>query len=56
MIQNLPTRAHGMAGLCLAFGAAALVRLRVAVATSPAPFAATLGELDRDLAALRSPP
>ena len=44
-----------MAALDLACGAAALVRLRVAVATSPAPFAATLGELDRDLAPLHSP-
>lgn len=44
-----------MATLYLVFGAAALFRLRLAVATSPAPFAATLGELDRDLADLRSP-
>lgn len=44
-----------MATLYLAFGAAALIRLRLAVAASPAPFAATLGELDRDLAALRPP-
>ena len=44
-----------MAALYLAFGATALIRLRIAVAASPAPFAATLGELDRDLADLRSP-
>jgi uncharacterized membrane protein YqjE len=44
-----------MAALYLAFGAAALIRLRIVVAASPAPFAATLGELDRDLADLRSP-
>jgi uncharacterized membrane protein YqjE len=43
-----------MTALYLAFGAAALVRLRTAVARSPAPFAATLGELDKDLAVLRS--
>lgn len=44
-----------MAALYLAFGAGLLVRLRVAVAASPPPFAASLGELHRDLAQLRSP-
>lgn len=44
-----------MAAFYLAFGAAALVRIRVAVADSPPPFAASLGELHRDLDQLRSP-
>ena len=44
-----------MVVLYLACGATAFVRLRVKVASSPAPFAATLGELDQDLAALRGP-
>ncbi|HLX21842.1 MAG TPA: phage holin family protein [Usitatibacter sp.] len=38
----------------LACGIAALVRLRAAVAESPPPFAASLRELDEDLAQLRS--
>jgi uncharacterized membrane protein YqjE len=41
-----------MAALYLGCGAAALVRLKVAVAASPAPFAASLGELREDLASL----
>jgi uncharacterized membrane protein YqjE len=45
-----------MAALYLACAAAALIRLRVEVAASPAPFAATLGELGRDLAPLRPLP
>lgn len=45
-----------MAAAYLACGAAALIRLRVAVAKSPAPFAATLSELDQDLASLRPLP
>jgi uncharacterized membrane protein YqjE len=44
-----------MGALYLACGAAALLRLRLEAAASPAPFAATLGELDEDLAQLRSP-
>ena len=44
-----------MAALYLACGAGALVRLRVNAEASPAPFAATLGELDQDLAGLRPP-
>ena len=44
-----------MAALYLACGAAALIRLRVEVAASPAPFAASLRELDQDLAELRVP-
>lgn len=39
-----------MAALYLACGAAALARLRVEARASPAPFAATLGEIGRDLA------
>ena len=38
----------------LAFGLAVLARLRATAAASPAPFAATLGELGRDLAQLRA--
>ncbi len=45
----------GMAALYLAGGAALLVRLRVTVAASPPPFAASLDELQRDLDQLRSP-
>ena len=45
----------GMVALFLGLAAAALIRLRVCVAASPAPFAATLGELDRDLAGLSKP-
>lgn len=44
-----------MAALYLACGAAALFAFRARSAASPAPFAATLGELDRDLAQLRAP-
>lgn len=44
-----------MAAAYLGCGAAALVRLRVAVAANPAPFAASLGELQEDLAHLREP-
>ena len=44
-----------MTALYLACGGAAFIRLRVNVAASPAPFAGTLGELDRDLTEL-SPP
>ena len=44
-----------MAGLYLLCGSAAFIRLRAEVDASPAPFAATLGELDRDLVDLRSP-
>lgn len=39
-----------MAALYLGCAAAAFVRLRAEVAASPAPFAASLSELDRDLA------
>jgi uncharacterized membrane protein YqjE len=42
-----------MAAAYLACGALVLIRLRVAVAECPAPFAATLSELDQDFAALR---
>lgn len=42
-----------MAAVYLACGVAALVRLRDGIAASPAPFAATLCELDQDLAQLR---
>jgi uncharacterized membrane protein YqjE len=44
-----------MTALYLACGGAALIALRAKVAASPAPFADTLGELNRDLAEL-SPP
>lgn len=37
----------------LFLGLAIVARLRAAIAASPAPLAATLGELDRDLAELR---
>ena len=39
----------------LACGAGALIRYRIHGARSPAPFEATLGELERDLAGLRAP-
>jgi uncharacterized membrane protein YqjE len=42
-----------MGALYLACGAVALIRLRVSAAASPAPFAASLGELHRDLGPLR---
>jgi uncharacterized membrane protein YqjE len=42
-----------LAVVYLACGIAAFVRLRLAVADSPAPFAASLRELDEDLAQLR---
>jgi uncharacterized membrane protein YqjE len=42
-----------MSAVYAACGAAALLRLRAAAAASPTPFAATLGELERDLAELR---
>jgi uncharacterized membrane protein YqjE len=44
-----------MTALYLACGAAALIRLRVEAAASPAPFAASLRELDQDLAEWRVP-
>jgi uncharacterized membrane protein YqjE len=44
-----------MATLYLACGGAALVRLRHEARASPAPFAATLSELQQDLAGLRAP-
>src|SRR5688500_1590677 len=44
-----------MAAIYLACGAAVIVRLRRQAAASPAPFAATLGELEQDLAELRAP-
>ena len=44
-----------MAVLYLACGAVAFIRLRAEAAASPAPFAATLRELDQDLAGLRAP-
>lgn len=44
-----------LAALYLACGAAVLFRLRVKAAASPPPFAATLGELEQDLAQLRAP-
>ena len=43
-----------MTALYLVFGATAFIRLRGKAAAS-APFAATLGELDQDLAQLRGP-
>lgn len=45
----------GLAALYACLGAAAILRLRSQAASSPAAFAATLGELDRDLAALGKP-
>ena len=44
----------GLLAFHLAFGLAVLARLRARVAASPAPLAATLGELGRDLAQLRA--
>jgi uncharacterized membrane protein YqjE len=44
-----------MAALCLAGGVAALLALRRRIAHSPAPFAATLGEFQRDLEQWRAP-
>ena len=41
-------------GLYVAFGAATLARLRIESAPSPGPFAASLAELDRDLAQLNA--
>jgi len=43
-----------MAIIYLACGAATLIRLRATIAANPDPFTATLGELRRDLAELRS--
>lgn len=45
----------GLAALYACLGAAAILRLRRQAASSPPAFAATLGELDRDLAALGKP-
>jgi uncharacterized membrane protein YqjE len=45
----------GLAALYACLGAAAILRLRLQAASSPPAFAATLGELDRDLAALGKP-
>jgi uncharacterized membrane protein YqjE len=44
-----------MTVLYLGCGGAVLARLRRDAAASPAPFAATLGELERDLDGLRTP-
>jgi uncharacterized membrane protein YqjE len=44
-----------MAILYMAFGYAALARLRADNAASPPPFAASLAELNQDLAGLRDP-
>ena len=44
-----------MGALYLACGVVVLVRLRVMAVASPPPFAASLDELQRDLAQLRSP-
>ena len=44
-----------MAVVYLVCGIAAFARLRFVVEASPAPFAASLGELSEDLAQLRSP-
>jgi uncharacterized membrane protein YqjE len=44
-----------MAILYMAFGFAALARLRADYAASPAPFAASLAELNQDLSGLREP-
>lgn len=44
-----------MAALYLACGSAAWFRLRAEVAASPSPFAASLRELDQDLAQFRAP-
>ncbi len=45
-----------LAGLDLACGIAFLARLRAAAAASPAPFAASFAELERDFAPLHTPP
>jgi uncharacterized membrane protein YqjE len=45
-----------MAGLYLACGVAAFLALRARIAASPEPFAATVGELERDLAELHPAP
>jgi uncharacterized membrane protein YqjE len=45
-----------MAALYLAVGMAALMGLRARLAASPDPFAATLGELQRDLEQLQPSP
>lgn len=45
----------GLAAFYACLGTVAILRLRMQAASSPAPFAATLGELDRDLAALGKP-
>jgi uncharacterized membrane protein YqjE len=45
-----------MALIYLGCGAAALLRLRRDAAAAPAPFAATLGELERDLGGSRASP
>ncbi len=44
-----------MAGIYLAFGAGALLRIRAMAGASPRPFAASLAELERDLESLRAP-
>jgi hypothetical protein len=44
-----------MAALYLGLGAAAIMRFRLESAASPPAFAASLGELDRDLSDLRAP-
>jgi len=44
-----------MTGVYLACGTIAIVKLRERIAASPEPFAATLGELERDLADLGAP-
>lgn len=44
-----------MTALYLCCGAVALRRVIAEAEASPAPFAATLGELDQDLASLRAP-
>jgi uncharacterized membrane protein YqjE len=44
-----------MTALYFGCGAVALRRLVALAESSPAPFAATLGELDQDLASLRAP-
>jgi len=44
-----------MTALYLGCGAVALRQLTAEAEASPAPFAATLGELDQDLASLRAP-
>ena len=46
----------GLGALFLALGGVALAALRRRIAASPAPFAATRGELERDLEHLRASP